>query len=145
MYLEKYEGMVGVDAMFILNHNKELQIHPCVEINLRYNMGNVATSLSLFTDKGFKTYKAVFPYIEGRYTGTGDLLSSLLLGWSSILKGDIKKTLENTLSTMQQVLRRTHETRVGDMIPELQLIQSRFDIIKPPKLDSIVVQEIEFE
>lgn len=33
-----YEGCIGVD-MFIYLENNEYKIHPCVEINMRYNMG----------------------------------------------------------------------------------------------------------
>ncbi len=40
----KYEGALGVDAMIYMNGN-QLKIQPCVEINLRYNMGNIALAL----------------------------------------------------------------------------------------------------
>lgn len=56
-YLGNYEGMAGIDAMFIKNNNKESLIHPCVEINLRYNMGNIAQALSPFIEKGFSTFE----------------------------------------------------------------------------------------
>lgn len=56
-YLGKYQGMAGVDAMFVLDNVGNNRIHPCVEINLRYNMGNVAMALSPFATKGFKSFE----------------------------------------------------------------------------------------
>ncbi|MGL5979538.1 MAG: hypothetical protein ACRCZY_01415 [Phocaeicola sp.] len=37
-----YEGYLGVDMMVCLNEDDSFWIHPCVEINLRINMGVVA-------------------------------------------------------------------------------------------------------
>lgn len=39
-----YEGVLGVDTLLI-NHNDELLIQPCLEINLRHTMGHVALAL----------------------------------------------------------------------------------------------------
>ena len=44
--LPSYEGQLGVDMMIYRNEKEELYLHPCVEINLRYNMGIVALFLS---------------------------------------------------------------------------------------------------
>lgn len=41
---EYYNGFLGVDGMVFLQDN-QLNIHPCVEINLRYNMGVLALKL----------------------------------------------------------------------------------------------------
>lgn len=41
-----YKGYLGVDMMIYRNERKELCLHPCVEINLRYNMGIIALFLS---------------------------------------------------------------------------------------------------
>lgn len=40
-----YEGPFGVDMMVVASSNGERHIHPCVEINLRFNMGQLATNL----------------------------------------------------------------------------------------------------
>lgn len=56
-FVGKYEGIIGFDSMFIQNNDGETLIHPCSEINLRYNMGNVATSLSGFSQKNFSMFK----------------------------------------------------------------------------------------
>ena len=41
----EYYGYLGVDAMLIRDENDALKIHPCLEINLRYNMGTLALKL----------------------------------------------------------------------------------------------------
>ncbi|MDA3930575.1 MAG: hypothetical protein PF541_16630 [Prolixibacteraceae bacterium] len=56
-YLGKYQGMLSVDAMFIKTKTNELLLHPCVEINIRYNMSNVANSLAHLSKKGFKAFE----------------------------------------------------------------------------------------
>lgn len=40
-----YDGPFGVDMMIVELENGERRIHPCVEINLRFNMGQLATKL----------------------------------------------------------------------------------------------------
>lgn len=41
-----YRGYLGVDMMIYRNPAGQLHVHPCVEINLRYNMGIVALAVS---------------------------------------------------------------------------------------------------
>lgn len=41
-----YQGPFGVDMMLIRTNEGFVKIHPCVEINLRFNMGQLATKLS---------------------------------------------------------------------------------------------------
>ncbi|VAW20035.1 hypothetical protein MNBD_BACTEROID01-698 [hydrothermal vent metagenome] len=59
-FAANYEGFLGVDAMIYRDNKKQLRIHPCLEINLRYNMGLLAFKLNNFIapeKKGmFKTY-----------------------------------------------------------------------------------------
>ena len=38
---EQYEGYLGIDALLFL-HEGKLKVQPCLEINLRYNMGTLA-------------------------------------------------------------------------------------------------------
>jgi hypothetical protein len=42
----RYRGPLGVDMMLYRDEEGECRVHPCVEINLRYNMGIVALMLS---------------------------------------------------------------------------------------------------
>ncbi len=43
-----YEGPLGVDAIVYSDENKKLKIHPCVDINWRYNMGLINIHLNQF-------------------------------------------------------------------------------------------------
>lgn len=43
-YAYLYEGCIGVDMMVYLDN--EYKLHPCIEINMRYNMGYLAIQLS---------------------------------------------------------------------------------------------------
>lgn len=36
---KNYKGPAGVDGIFFINKQKEMKLQPCLEINLRYNMG----------------------------------------------------------------------------------------------------------
>ncbi|MDK2842413.1 MAG: hypothetical protein PWQ17_1919 [Anaerophaga sp.] len=36
---KSYKGPAGVDGLFFINKQKEMKLQPCLEINLRYNMG----------------------------------------------------------------------------------------------------------
>ncbi|CAB9526229.1 Pyridoxal kinase [Seminavis robusta] len=76
------------------------------------------------------------PQLPGRYTGTGDLLSSLLLGHSAI-ENNIPKTLEVVMNTMSAVIKRTLELSPdipldSDHPRELRLIQCKAIIENPP-------------
>ncbi len=43
-----YEGPIGVDAIVYTDENGKLKIHPCLDINWRYNMGVVNINLSKY-------------------------------------------------------------------------------------------------
>ncbi len=43
-----YEGFFGVDTLIYLNEKKELKINPCLEINVRQNMGLLSLRLEKF-------------------------------------------------------------------------------------------------
>ena len=57
---ELYEGFFGVDLLVYSDENKRLKINPCLEINLRYNMGLLALELERFIVSGkqgvFRTF-----------------------------------------------------------------------------------------
>lgn len=51
-----YSGCIGVDMM-IYEDNENYRLHPCVEINVRYNMGYLALKMSEnHVDSNFKGY-----------------------------------------------------------------------------------------
>ncbi|MBN1819242.1 MAG: hypothetical protein JW833_00915, partial [Prolixibacteraceae bacterium] len=53
-YAEKYEGFFGVDTLIYSDENGELKINPCLEINLRYNMGLLSLILRNVIAEGLK-------------------------------------------------------------------------------------------
>ncbi|CAN0183516.1 unnamed protein product, partial [Discosporangium mesarthrocarpum] len=55
-----------------------------------------------------EVYRMIFPRIPQVFTGTGDLMAALLLGWTHMLPGDLVGALERVAGTMKAVLVRTH-------------------------------------
>lgn len=59
--IKNYEGNFGVDALIYRNNNDILKINPCLEINLRQNMGLLALQLEKLLAPGRKgMYKMWF-------------------------------------------------------------------------------------
>mmetsp|Transcript_21899 Transcript_21899/g.56852 ORF Transcript_21899/g.56852 Transcript_21899/m.56852 type:complete len:315 (-) Transcript_21899:266-1210(-) len=97
--------------------------------------------ISSFTDDDEKSIKVVastkgegcvcmeVPKLEARFTGTGDLLSALILAWLH-RDGDVKEALKKSVLSLQAVIRRTllHQKKVPR---ELQLIQSQRELLHP--------------
>lgn len=48
---ESYEGFFGVDTLIFRDENKDLKINPCLEINLRQNMGLLALQFEKIIDE----------------------------------------------------------------------------------------------
>ncbi|XP_069169787.1 pyridoxal kinase [Procambarus clarkii] len=80
------------------------------------------------------------PRLPANFTGTGDLFAALLLGWMHLSNNNLKKAVENTLNTMQAILKRTLDLarqEAGDnglltvKHLELKLVQSIDDIQNP--------------
>ncbi|KMZ56154.1 Pyridoxal kinase [Zostera marina] len=83
-------------------------------------------------------FKIVIPKIPLNFTGTGDLLTALLLGWSNKFPDDLDKASELAVSSLQAVLHRTvSDYRNAGFNPEstnsleIRLIQSQEDIRNP--------------
>ncbi|CAD5229919.1 unnamed protein product [Bursaphelenchus okinawaensis] len=76
------------------------------------------------------------PKLPHSYVGTGDIFASLLLVWIEDTK-DLKESVDKALQSVQAVLKRTYEkAHASSDTPtakekELQLIESRFDILCP--------------
>eukprot|EP00271_Cylindrocystis_brebissonii_P008008 TRINITY_DN22012_c0_g1_i1.p1 TRINITY_DN22012_c0_g1~~TRINITY_DN22012_c0_g1_i1.p1 ORF type:complete len:442 (-),score=39.69 TRINITY_DN22012_c0_g1_i1:780-2105(-) len=77
------------------------------------------------------------PKLASYFTGTGDLTTALLLGWTYKYPDDLARATELTVATLQSVLARTlgdwSRTRVTPSVKqlELRLVQSREDIMNP--------------
>lgn len=75
------------------------------------------------------------PILEGKYTGTGDVTSALLLAWSAKNSNDLGSVLEKTVSTMYILIETTMKQSDGSVAgKELKLIQSKSVIENPPQL-----------
>nr|KAJ0210774.1 hypothetical protein LSAT_V11C400217530 [Lactuca sativa] len=82
-------------------------------------------------------FKIVIPKIPAYFTGTGDLMTALLLGWSNKYPENLDKAAELAVSSLQAVLSRTLEDyeKAGydpqSSSLEIRLIQSQDDIRNP--------------
>jgi len=54
------------------------------------------------------------PIVHGRFTGTGDLCASLILGWTAKEPNNLKGVMEKVISTMFSVIQLTHD-RIDSM------------------------------
>ncbi|KAF7816443.1 pyridoxal kinase isoform X1 [Senna tora] len=82
-------------------------------------------------------FKIVIPKIPAYFTGTGDLMTALLLGWSNKFPDNLEKAAELAVSSLQALLQRTlndyksagHDPQSTSL--EIRLIQSQDDIRSP--------------
>ncbi|XP_077253754.1 pyridoxal kinase-like [Tasmannia lanceolata] len=83
-------------------------------------------------------FKIVIPKIPAYFTGTGDLMTALLLGWCNKYPDNLDKASELAVSSLQAMLHRTvTDYRTVGYDPqssslEIRLIQSQDDIRNPP-------------
>ncbi|CDF36269.1 unnamed protein product [Chondrus crispus] len=100
------------------------------------NSGRVAVLVSSWGNGEDSTrFALTAEFIDGSFTGTGDLLAALLLAWTSRLPGDLVAACRNAMASVTAVLKRTVATPRGKGLtekPELKLIQSQREILKPP-------------
>ncbi|RWS24995.1 pyridoxal kinase-like protein, partial [Leptotrombidium deliense] len=104
------------------------------------NLGDTTTLIALASinkvsqKQRFRIRIAALPV---SFVGTGDLFAALLLAWLTKTDYDLRTSLENTVSTMQDVLKRTYNyalnTKEGLTREnlELKLIQSISNIKQP--------------
>ncbi|CAN1160827.1 Pyridoxal kinase [Linum perenne] len=82
-------------------------------------------------------FKIAIPKIPAYFTGTGDLMTALLLGWSNKYPDNLDKAAELAVSSLQALLQRTvDDYRKAGYDPaasslEIRLIQSQDDIRNP--------------
>jgi hypothetical protein len=55
-----YEGSFGIDMLLFRDENKLLRIHPCLEINMRQNMGLLSLHLEKLLSPGKKGFFKIF-------------------------------------------------------------------------------------
>lgn len=82
-------------------------------------------------------FKIVIPKIPTYFTGTGDLMTALLLGWSNRYPNNLDKASELAVSSLQALLHRTiRDYQSAGFDPqtsslEIRLVQSQDDIRNP--------------
>uniref|UniRef100_A0A2P2KV84 pyridoxal kinase n=1 Tax=Rhizophora mucronata TaxID=61149 RepID=A0A2P2KV84_RHIMU len=82
-------------------------------------------------------FKIVIPKISAYFTGTGDLMTALLLGWSNKYPDNLGRAAELAVSSLQALLHRTlndyksagYDAQSSSL--EIRLIQSQDDICHP--------------
>mmetsp|Transcript_22340 Transcript_22340/g.47068 ORF Transcript_22340/g.47068 Transcript_22340/m.47068 type:complete len:376 (-) Transcript_22340:21-1148(-) len=105
------------------------------------------------SDRTHDQYIIYTPRLAGHFTGTGDVCAALFLGWTADndhggenVGSCLSCTLEKLAGVMQAIVKRTADaaerkqsssSSIGEVkvvsCRELQLIQSRDDILNPPK------------
>lgn len=71
------------------------------------NMLTVVGSHVQSKGKAPKQFKIIVPKLHSYFTGTGDLMTALLLGWSHKFPDDLDKAAELAVSSLQAVLKNT--------------------------------------
>lgn len=104
-------------------------------------LGSDSILIALASSRINGTQRAVrlqIPKFQVSFIGTGDLFAALFLAWFTKSQGDIKVACEKTVSTLQDILKRTNEYALKQeggcqsaKNIELRLIQSKNDIEEP--------------
>lgn len=101
----------------------------------------VSVLVSSKTDKGNTRFAVDTQYIDATFSGTGDLLSALILAWNDKLPDNPLEAYQKAVASVTAVLRRTADDPKSAgrcPHPELRLIQSQEDILKPPTNLSVI-------
>lgn len=88
-------------------------------------------------DTSPEQFKIVIPKIPAYFTGTGDLTTALLLGWTNKYPNNLDRAAELAVSSLQALLQRTvndylsagYDPQTSSL--EIRLIQSQDDIRSP--------------
>ncbi|GLT57247.1 hypothetical protein SLA2020_302340 [Shorea laevis] len=88
-------------------------------------------------DNSPEQFKIVIPKIPAYFTGTGDLMTALFLGWSNKYPNNLDRAAELAVSSLQALLQRTlndylragYDPQTSSL--EIRLIQSQDDIRNP--------------
>ncbi|XP_065838024.1 pyridoxal kinase-like isoform X2 [Oscarella lobularis] len=98
------------------------------------------TIVALGRSRSGKSFRIEIPRLPVSFVGSGDVFACLLLAWSSQHADNLQLACEQTVASLQAILKRTAESakaKVGDSEPtprdlELRLVQSKNDIETPP-------------
>lgn len=78
------------------------------------------------------------PKLQCPFTGTGDLFAALITGWLTKTNFDVKKSFENTVNSIHEILEDTltwckHRNDFSVQNYELRLVQNKAKIMNPSK------------
>lgn len=91
----------------------------------------------LCANKPARAYMVKIPKLDCPFTGTGDMFAALVTGWLRKTNFDIKKSLENTVSTIHDILidtfahLKTIDGKLDVQSFELRLVQNSSRILEP--------------
>lgn len=106
--------------------------------NEKENIISVFASRRNDDGKETQLWRVNCPQLPGRYTGTGDLFSALLLGHSALNPTNLPESIEKVMNTMYASIKRSLELSpeipLDSTVPRgLMLIQCKDIIENPPK------------
>lgn len=137
------DALQAIDALH--ENGVETVVLSSTELGTENHLLGIASS-----KKGNKrtVLKINIPRLPATFTGTGDLFAALFLAWLA-KSNDLQVALENTIATLQAVLKRTFQSArqksEGETLTvaalELKLIQSKNDIEKPTS--TVVAENID--
>ncbi|CAK1551109.1 unnamed protein product [Leptosia nina] len=101
-------------------------------------LGDDDNMIGLASNKD-ECYKIEIPKVDAIFTGTGDLFAALFLAWSHKTKNNLKLTLEQTIATLQAIIKDTYDRarqiqpsgRIPPSLIELRLVQNKRTIEEP--------------
>ncbi|CAH0691874.1 unnamed protein product [Spodoptera exigua] len=105
------------------------------------------TYMIAIASTGGVQYQINIPKLDDAFTGTGDLFASLFLAWWHKTNNDLKLTLENTISTLQIIVKDTYEKarvhqptgKISPKLRELRIIQNK-NFIENPKVTIVATK-----
>lgn len=92
---KSYEGFIGVDGIIYMHENNRHKLHPCLDINWRYNMGNVNIQLPKFLNDNSRGIWKVTSVKNGQWNNFVEAerkKKPLIIGGSKINSGFIPLT-----------------------------------------------------
>eukprot|EP01133_Synstelium_polycarpum_P013857 gene13857-16341_t len=125
---EKNPNLIYVCDPVLGDNNKLYVPEDLVDI---YKNEVISHADYLFPNQTEVEFKITVPKFDGYYTGTGDMFSALLLGWSIRIPNNLSSVCELAITTLYNIIKLTHECKEPIQSAksveyhELRLVQSR--------------------
>lgn len=105
---------------------------------------NVAVLVSARLNNSHLRFALETKFIEGSFTGSGDLMAALLLAWTARMPTDLIGACRKAMASVTAVLRTTVQMPKGPGLcgkPELRLVQSQ-DVIRDPPIELVSIRKV---